>query len=106
MGKLMFGSDVYSSWEGIRDWMIANPQQTDTVQQFLAYEKCYKVTGGSRTAWPPTSRSPTRTSIPSRRTGGSGPNDSRLAEVTLAPGSRPASRNRIAELVGGERPSR
>ena len=34
------------SWEGIRDWMIANPQQTDTVQQFLAYEKCYKITGG------------------------------------------------------------
>ena len=26
--------------------MIANPQQTDTVQQFLAYEKCYKITGG------------------------------------------------------------
>ena len=26
--------------------MIANVQQTDTVQQFLAYEKCYKITGG------------------------------------------------------------
>ncbi len=38
IGKLVFGSDAYSSWEGIRDWMIANPQQTDTVQQFLAYE--------------------------------------------------------------------
>ena len=46
VGKLVFGSDAYSSWEGIRDWMIANPQQTDTVQQFLAYEKCYKITGG------------------------------------------------------------
>ena len=46
IGKLVFGSDAYSSWEGIRDWMIANPQQTDTVQQFLAYEKCYKITGG------------------------------------------------------------
>src|SRR5499426_3064431 len=31
VGKLVFGSDAYSSWEGIRDWMIANPQQTDTV---------------------------------------------------------------------------
>ena len=46
IGKLVFGSDAYSSWEGIRDWMPANIQQTDTVQQFLAYEKCYKITGG------------------------------------------------------------
>ena len=41
----MFGSDTYSSWEGIRDWNVANIQQTDTVQQFLAYEKCYLLTG-------------------------------------------------------------
>ena len=41
VGKLVFGSDAYSSWEGIRDWMPANIQQTDTVQQILAYEKCY-----------------------------------------------------------------
>ncbi len=26
--------------------MVANIQQTDSVQQFLAYEKCYKITGG------------------------------------------------------------
>jgi glyoxylase-like metal-dependent hydrolase (beta-lactamase superfamily II) len=44
-GQLVFGSDVYSSWEGIRDWLAANIQQTDTVQQFLAYEKCYMLTG-------------------------------------------------------------
>ena len=46
IGKLVFGSDAYSSYEGIRDWMVANVQQTDSVQQFLAYEKCYKITGG------------------------------------------------------------
>ncbi len=40
-GQLVFGSDTYSSWQGIRDWFAANIQQTDTVQQFLAYEKCY-----------------------------------------------------------------
>jgi glyoxylase-like metal-dependent hydrolase (beta-lactamase superfamily II) len=40
-GQLVFGSDTYSSWTGIRDWLVANIQQTDTVQQFLAYEKCY-----------------------------------------------------------------
>src|SRR5919197_3018932 len=44
-GQLVFGSDTYSSWEGIRDWMVANVQQTDSVQQFLAYEKCYLLTG-------------------------------------------------------------
>jgi glyoxylase-like metal-dependent hydrolase (beta-lactamase superfamily II) len=43
-GELVFGSDAYSSWEGIRDWNVANIQQTDTVQQFLAYEKCYVLT--------------------------------------------------------------
>ncbi len=46
-GELVFGSDTYSSWEGIRDWNVANIQQTDTIQQFLAYEKCYVLTSGS-----------------------------------------------------------
>src|SRR6266566_3053574 len=45
VGQLVFGSDTYSSWEGIRDWNVANVQQTDTVQQFPAYEKCYLLTG-------------------------------------------------------------
>jgi glyoxylase-like metal-dependent hydrolase (beta-lactamase superfamily II) len=45
IGELVFGSDTYSSWEGIRDWNAANIQQTDTVQQMLAYEKCYVLTG-------------------------------------------------------------
>src|SRR5437867_3926185 len=43
-GQLVFGSDAYSSWTGIRDWLVANIQQTDTIQQFLAYEKCYVLT--------------------------------------------------------------
>jgi glyoxylase-like metal-dependent hydrolase (beta-lactamase superfamily II) len=43
-GQIVFGSDTYSSWEGIRDWFAANIQQTDTIQQFLAYEKCYVLT--------------------------------------------------------------
>jgi len=46
-GELVFGSDAYSSWEGIRDWNVANIQQTDTVQQMLAYEKCYVLTGNN-----------------------------------------------------------
>ncbi len=44
-GQLVFGSDTYSSWLGIKDWQVSNIQQTDTVQQFLAYEKCYMLTG-------------------------------------------------------------
>src|SRR5713101_716312 len=43
-GELVFGSATYSSWEGIRDWNVANIQQTDSIQQFLAYEKCYILT--------------------------------------------------------------
>ena len=46
-GELVFGSDAYSSWEGIRDWNVANIQQTDTIQQFLAYEKCYVLTANT-----------------------------------------------------------
>lgn len=46
-GELVFGSDTYSSWEGIRDWNVANIQQTDSIQQFLAYEKCYILTSTS-----------------------------------------------------------
>jgi glyoxylase-like metal-dependent hydrolase (beta-lactamase superfamily II) len=45
-GQLVFGSDTYSSWTGIRDWFVANIQQTDAIQQFLAYEKCYVLTSG------------------------------------------------------------
>ena len=88
IGKLVFGSDAYSSWEGIRDWMIANPQQTDTVQQFLAYEKCYKITGGYQNcvaAHEPLSYSD---KYPLTKNFWTGPTDSRLAEVTLAPGER------------------
>src|SRR5205809_3717413 len=44
IAQLVFGSDTYSSWERIRDWHVANIQQTDTIQQFLAYEKCYALT--------------------------------------------------------------
>jgi hypothetical protein len=86
VGKLVFGSDAYSSWEGIRDWMTANIQQTDTVQQFLAYEKCYKITGGYQNcvaAHEPLSYSD---KYPLTKTWWAGPNDSRLAEIALAPG--------------------
>ena len=48
LGQLVFGSDTYSSWTGIRDWLVANIQQTDTIQQFLAYEKCYVLTSTSQ----------------------------------------------------------
>jgi len=80
-GQLVFGSDAYSSWTGIRDWLVANIQQTDTIQQFLAYEKCYTA------AYPITSN---WWNIP-------GGNCSRAAELTLAPGEPthvPANPNR------------
>ena len=48
-GQLLFGSDVYSSWTGIKRLQAANIQQTDTVQQFLAYQKCITITGNGDT---------------------------------------------------------
>ncbi len=88
MGKLMFGSDAYSSWEAIRDWEVANVQQTDSVQQFLAYEKCYKVTGGYANcvaAHEPLSYSD---KYPLTKNNWVGMNGGRLAELTLAPGEK------------------
>jgi glyoxylase-like metal-dependent hydrolase (beta-lactamase superfamily II) len=88
IGKLVFGSDAYSSWEGIRDWNIANPQQTDTVQQFLAYEQCYKITGGYQNcvcAHEPLSYTD---GYPLTKNSWVGMNGGRLAEVTLAPGEK------------------
>jgi hypothetical protein len=40
-GAALAGIDI-----GKNSCLAANIQQTDTVQQFLAYEKCYKITGG------------------------------------------------------------
>ena len=85
-GQLVFGSDVYSSWEGIRDWLAANIQQTDTVQQFLAYEKCYQIArdvNNCIAAHEPTSYT---SNYPITANCWTGPNNSRGAELTLAPG--------------------
>jgi hypothetical protein len=88
IGKLVFGSDAYSSWEGIRDWMPANIQQTDTVQQFLAYEKCYNITGGYNNcvcAHEPLSYTD---KYPLTKNSWVGINGSRMAEIALANGER------------------
>ena len=89
VGTLVFGSDTYSSWQGIRDWMVANIQSsTDSAQQFLAYEKCYKLTNNNMNnciaAHEPTSytsRVPDHVEFVGR-----GFKGSRMAEITLAPG--------------------
>ena len=88
IGKLMFGSDAYSSWEGIRDWMMANPQQTDTVQQFLAYEKCYKVTGGYANCVAAHEPLSYTDKYPLTKNSWVGINGSRMAEIVLAPGEK------------------
>jgi len=86
VGKLVFGSDAYSSWEGIRDWMIANPQQTDTVQQFLAYEKCYKITGGYQNCVAGHDPGSYTDKYPLTKNSWVGINGGRMAEIALATG--------------------
>src|SRR5437773_4427166 len=101
-GQLVFGSDAYSSWTGIRDWLVANIQQTDTIQQFLAYEKCYVLTSTQNSfnnciaAHEPTSYTAAYP-ITSNWWNIPGGNCSRAAELTLAPGEPthvPANPNR------------
>jgi len=90
-GQLVFGSDTYSSWTGIRDWFVANIQQTDTIQQFLAYEKCYVLTSRLNSfnncisAHEPTSYTAAYP-ITSNWWNIPGGNCSRAAELVLAPG--------------------
>jgi glyoxylase-like metal-dependent hydrolase (beta-lactamase superfamily II) len=89
VGTLVFGSDTYSSWQGIRDWMMANPQSSaDTAQQFLAYEQCYKLTGRSDpnnciAAHEPTSYTD---EYPIMKNHWVGANGARMAEISLASG--------------------
>jgi glyoxylase-like metal-dependent hydrolase (beta-lactamase superfamily II) len=92
-GQIVFGSDTYSSWTGIRDWLVANIQQTDTIQQFLAYEKCYVLTSKQNSfqnciaAHEPTSYT-TAYPITSNWWNIPGGNCSRAAELVLAPGEK------------------
>ena len=88
VGKLVFGSDAYSSWEAIRDWMVANVQQTDSVQQFLAYEKCYNITGGYENCVAAHEPLSYTDKYPLTKNAWEGPNGSRMAEIALAPGER------------------
>jgi len=105
-GQLVFGSDTYSSWTGIRDWFVANIQQTDTIQQMLAYEKCYTLTSSSPdpktgfnnciSAHEPTSYTPAYP-ITSNWWNIPNGNCSRAAEIVLANGEKthvPASPDR------------
>jgi len=88
IGKLVFGSDAYSSYEGIRDWMTANVQQTDTVQQFLAYEKCYKITGGYNNCVAAHEPLSYTDKYPLTKNAWVALNGGRMAEVALAPGEK------------------
>jgi len=88
IGKLLFGSDAFSSYEGIRDWLIANPQQTDTVQQFLAYEKCYKITGGYNNCVAAHEPLSYTDKYPITKNSWVALNGGRMAEIALAPGEK------------------
>jgi glyoxylase-like metal-dependent hydrolase (beta-lactamase superfamily II) len=88
IGKLVFGSDAFSSYEAIRDWMTANVQQTDTVQQFLAYEKCYKITGGYENCVAAHEPLSYTDKYPITKNSWTALNGGRMAEIALAPGEK------------------
>ena len=88
IGKLVFGSDAFSSYEAIRDWMTANVQQTDTVQQFLAYEKCYKITGGYNNCVAAHEPLSYTDKYPLTKNSWVALNGGRMAEIALAPGEK------------------
>ena len=87
IGKLVFGSDAYSSWEGIRDWMPANIQQTDTVQQCSHTRNATRSPAVITTASRRMSRTYTD-KYPLTKNSWGGPNGSRFAEIALVPGEK------------------
>jgi glyoxylase-like metal-dependent hydrolase (beta-lactamase superfamily II) len=88
IGKLVFGSDAFSSYEAIRDWMVANVQQTDSVQQFLAYERCYKITGGYENCIAAHEPLSYTEKYPITKNSWVALNGGRMAEIALAPGEK------------------
>ena len=62
IGKLVFGSDAYSSWEGIRDWMPATSSRPTRSSSSSPTRNATRSPAAIRTASRPTSRCPTRTS--------------------------------------------
>jgi hypothetical protein len=82
------GSDAFSSYEGIPDWMTANVQQTDTVQQFLACEKCYKITGGCNNCVATHEPLSYTDKYPLTKNSRVALNGGRMAEIALAPEAR------------------
>ena len=72
--------------------MVANLQQTDTVQQFLAYEKCYKITGGYENCVAAHEPLSYTDKYPITKNSWVALNGGRMAEIALAPGESRASR--------------
>jgi len=104
-GELVFGSDAYSSWTGIRDWLVANIQQTDTIQQFLAYEKCYVLTarqGSFNNCLAAHEQLAFSKDYPITQNWWTipGGNCSRAAELTLAPGEKSLVKKGNVEVNG------
>ena len=64
IGKLVFGSDAYSSCEGIRDWMIGE-RPADRLRSSSSWptRSATRSPAATTTASPRTSRCPTPTSI-------------------------------------------
>jgi hypothetical protein len=87
-GRSSASERAYSSWEGIRDWMPANIQQTDTVQQILAYEKCYKITGGYQNCVSAHEPLTYTDAYPLTKNSWVALNGGRMAELALAPGEK------------------
>jgi hypothetical protein len=68
--------------------MPANIQQTDTVQQMLAYEKCYKITGGFNNCLAAHEPISYTDKYPLMKNNWVGQHGERMAELALAPGEK------------------
>ena len=68
--------------------MPANIQQTDTVQQILAYEKCYKITGGYQNCVCAHEPLTYTDAYPLTKNSWEALNGGRMAELALAPGEK------------------
>ena len=88
VGKLVFGSDAYSSWEGIRDWMAAEhsaDRHGAAVPRVREMLQDHRRLSELRAAHEPLSYTD---KYPLTKNSWAGPNGSRMAEIALASGEK------------------
>ena len=87
-GDLLWGERVADVDHGVSALLEELGPVSGDLLQLIAYEKCYKVTGGYQNCVAAHEPLSYTDKYPLTKNSWMGPNGSRMAEITLAPGER------------------